>query len=93
MRIDELQRLGYRIVSNQNGTLRTFAKGDIVSDEIGSVQISTSVKITETNLWKPERSLLSQWWFWMVIGLLSFCISGLLFTAQRKRKGSNRQPH
>lgn len=37
MRIDELQRVGYRIVSNQNGTLRTFAKGDIVSDKIGSV--------------------------------------------------------
>ena len=37
MRIDELQRVGYRIVANQNGTLRTFAKGDIVSDKIGSV--------------------------------------------------------
>lgn len=37
MRIDELKRLGYRIVSNQNGTLRTFLSGDIVSGEIGSV--------------------------------------------------------
>ena len=37
MRIDDFKRLGYRIVANQNGTLRTFMKGDIVNDEIGSV--------------------------------------------------------
>jgi hypothetical protein len=73
------------------GVLCEYSISYTISDDIGSVRISTSVKITETNLWKPERSPLSQWWFWLVIGLLFFCILGLLFTAQRKRKGSNRQ--